>query len=55
MIQRKQMLQSFVNALGIVDANVGAVRTGLAGVHENGGDISTGQLGHQRGIALRRS
>ena len=53
MVERKKMLHGFVNALGVIDANVGAVQAGFAGVHEHGGDVAAGQFGHQRRVGFR--
>src|ERR1700730_3317582 len=53
MVQRKKMLQSLMNALGVIDTNICTVGASFAGIHEYRGDVSTCQLRYQRRVGFR--
>src|ERR1041384_5911160 len=50
--ERNEVIQRFVNPLRIIDPNVRAMSAAGAGIHENGGDISSRQLGDQARVGF---
>jgi len=52
-VQGKEVLQSFLNALRVIDADVCALRGVYAGVHKNGGNVAAGEFGKHGGIGFR--